>query len=80
MDREIKYTIDKRRKRTPKDLEEGDMIVLKADPYNALNIDADGPMVVLEYTDPEHNAIRYYDPHTRLYGKASMANIKLLTL
>ena len=59
MDDEIRTTIDRRRIRTPKDLEHGDIIVLKADPHNALNIDADGPMVFLEYTSNERTAIRY---------------------
>ena len=36
MDREIIKAIDKRRKRTPKELEEGDMIVLRAEAHNAL--------------------------------------------
>ena len=65
MDREIKQTIDKRRKRTPKQIEEGDMLVIKDDPAsgrNALQVNANGPMVFIEYTDPEHNAIRYFDP------------------
>ena len=39
-----------------------------------------GPLVFIEYTDSEKNAIRYLDPMTRLYGKASVANIKLLNL
>ena len=36
MDREIKNTIDKRRKRSPKELDYEDMIVVKSDPHNAL--------------------------------------------
>ena len=56
------------------------MIIVKADPHNALNIDANGPLVFLEYSDPNRNVARYYDPITRLYGKASMANVKLLNL
>ena len=78
MDREIKQTIDKRRKRTQKEFESGDMIIVKSDPHNALNIDAVGPFVFIEYTDNDHNAIRYLDPISRFYGKASIANTKLL--
>ena len=64
-------------------MEHGDFIVLKSDPQtgrNALEIDANGPMVFMEYTDGGHNAIRYYDPRTRLYGRASVQNVKLLKL
>ena len=78
MDREIKKTIDKRRKRTPKHLDHEDLIVLKDEAHNALQIDAKGPMVFIEYTDRDHNAIRYFDPRTRLYGRASVTNVKLL--
>ena len=80
MDKEIKLTIDKRRKRTPKDLEPGDMLIRKSDPHNALNVDATGPLIFIEYTDNDCNTIRYLDPTTRFYGKASVANIKLLSI
>ena len=56
------------------------MIVLKADPHNSLNIDANGPMIFIEYTDPGKNCIRYFDPRTHLYGRASIINVKLLSL
>lgn len=47
MDEEIRATIDRRRKRTPKQLDYEDTIVIKADPYagrTALEIGANGPM------------------------------------
>ena len=37
MDEEIKSTIDKRRNRTPKEIEEGDMIIIKDDPISGRN-------------------------------------------
>lgn len=80
MDQEIKATIEKRRKRTLRDLDYEDLLVLKHDPHNALEIDADGPVVFIEYTDRDHNAIRYFDPRTRVYGKASVANVKALNV
>ena len=42
----------------------------------ALEIGANGPMMFIEYTDPNHNAIRYYDPRTRMYGRASVEMVK----
>ena len=58
----------------------GDFIIVKSDPHNALNINANGPLVFIEYTDANRNALRYFDPITRLYGKASVSNVKLLHL
>ena len=68
MDTEIKRTIDKRRKRTPKELDYEDIIVVKADPMHGrtpLEIGSNGPMIFVEYTNEDHNAIRYFDPRTR---------------
>ena len=48
MDEEIRHAIDERHRRTPKYLVQGEMIVIKADPHNALNIDADRLMVFVE--------------------------------
>ena len=83
MDSEIKKTISKRRKRTPKHMDYEDMLVIKEDPQsnkNALNINSNGPMVFIEYTDRDHNAIRYFDPRTRQYGRASVTNVKPLLI
>lgn len=52
------------------------MIVVKSEPHNALEIDSIGPFIFVEYTDADHNTIRYVDPRTRIYGKASVANVK----
>ena len=35
-------------------------------------------MIFIEYTDREHNVIRYFDPRSRLYGRASIENVKLI--
>ena len=83
MDTEIKRTIDKRRKRTPKNLDYEDIIVIKSDPQagrNALQIDASGPMIFVEYADPNRNVVRYFDPKTERYGRASIENVKLINV
>ena len=78
MDSEIIRTIDRRRKRTPKELDYEDLILLRGTAANALEVDANGPMIFVEYIDRNRNALRYLDPRTRIYGKATVANVKAL--
>ena len=53
---------------------------MKHEPVDALELPAEGPLYFLDYTDDSMNAIHYYNPRTNYYGKASIANIKLLHL
>ena len=68
MNTEIRETIDNRRKKIPKNLVEGDQILLKGDQGNALNFDAEGPCLFIRYRDPDRNAVDYYNPRTRTHG------------
>ena len=78
MDREIIETIDKRRKRVPKHLEPRDLALLKDTADNALDFNADGPVIILGYRDPNNNAVDYYNIRTGRDGRASVTNLKLL--
>ena len=79
MNREIRETIDNRRKKLPKDLAEGDQILLRGNQGNALDFDAEGPCLFLRYRDPDRNAIDFYNPRTRNRGIASVSNLVKVT-
>ena len=53
---------------------------MKKEPGDALEFNAEGPLVVLDYTDAGMNAIRYFNPRTNYTGVASVANVKKLNL
>ena len=53
---------------------------MRKDPEDALEFNAKGPLVVLDYTNEDMNAIRYFNPRTNYTGTASVANVKKLHL
>ena len=57
-----------------------DLILVKCEANNALKIDAKGLVVFIEYCDKDHNALRYFDLRTHLYGRALVTNVKALNV